>query len=159
MVIGSQAAWVQFPDLPEEMMNSPELDIFPRLRPDLADLIEGSIGRDSIFHETHGYYADAVGPETAKLPPGWEERAVRLRGDGDVEVTAPEIHDLAVSKLIAGRPKDLDWLLAGVRASLIDVDQVRSALDTMSEPPEILDLARARLTKMAYTLKSKGLGI
>lgn len=32
--------------------------------------IEGAIGDGSHFHQTHGYYAHAVGPETAKAPAG-----------------------------------------------------------------------------------------
>ncbi len=35
-----------------------------------ADLIDGSIGELSPFHETFGYYAHGLGPETAALPAG-----------------------------------------------------------------------------------------
>ena len=47
VVVGSQAALIQHPSLPDTMAVSPELDIFPKFKPALAELIEGAIGRDS----------------------------------------------------------------------------------------------------------------
>ena len=40
-----------------------------------ADLIDGSIGEASMFHETFGYYAQGVVERTAVLPDGWRELA------------------------------------------------------------------------------------
>lgn len=34
----------QFPDAPDDLLRSMEADIFPRNKPHLADLIDGSIG-------------------------------------------------------------------------------------------------------------------
>jgi hypothetical protein len=78
---------------------------FLRAHPEKADDIDGAIGELSRFHETHGYYADGVGSETALLPKDWESRAVQLQNPnlGDATAIAPEIHDLGVSKLFAGR--------------------------------------------------------
>lgn len=42
------------------------------------DLIDGSIGELSPFHATFGYYAQAVAPETAVLPKGWDRRVNRV---------------------------------------------------------------------------------
>jgi len=42
IVIGSQAILGQFPDAPAELLVSDEVDIYPRHRPDLADLIDAS---------------------------------------------------------------------------------------------------------------------
>jgi hypothetical protein len=53
---------------------SNEADMYPRNRPELADLIEGSIGELSKFDEMYGYYAQGVSPKTAILPRGWEDR-------------------------------------------------------------------------------------
>ena len=79
VIIGSQAVLGQFPNAPEELLTSTEADVFPKNRPERADLIEGSIGELSPFHETFGYYAQGVGPETATLPLGWQERLVVVR--------------------------------------------------------------------------------
>jgi hypothetical protein len=151
VVIGSQAALVQFASLPAAMTHSMELDIYPRDDPGLAELIEGSIGRDSMFHEQFGYYADAVGPETARLPSDWEARAVHMTGDADgreVRVMAPEIHDLAVAKLLAGRDLDLEWIAAGADAKVISLNTVLARLPLASTMPEEHELATERIRRL-----------
>src|SRR6266851_967339 len=42
-----------------------EADLYPRYRSELAELIEGSLGELSPFHQTFGYRADGVSPNTA----------------------------------------------------------------------------------------------
>lgn len=42
----------------------------------MADLIDGSIGEASMFHDTFGYYAQGVVESTARLPDGWQARLV-----------------------------------------------------------------------------------
>src|SRR5512138_2062153 len=76
VVIGSQAVLGQFPDAPPELLVSNEADVYPKNHPERWELIDGSIGELSPFHETFGYYAQGVQPGTAVLPPGWEERLV-----------------------------------------------------------------------------------
>ena len=72
-----------------------------------ANLIDGSIGEGSPFHETFGYYGQGVGPETAVLPRGWSERlfVVRSAATRNASGLCLEVHDLVISKLIAGREK------------------------------------------------------
>lgn len=122
VVLGSQAVLVQYSAPPDDMLVSVEADLYPRHKPDMAELIDGSIGRESPFHSTFGYYADGVDETTAKLPAGWADRAVRYSSPntGGAVAIAPELHDLAVSKLIAGRDKDLAWVAVAVRAGLAD---------------------------------------
>ncbi len=152
IVVGSQAALIQHPALPARMAQSPELDIFPKFKPALAELIEGAIGRDSVFHETFGYYADGVGPETSRLPSDWEKRAVSMTGsvsDRQITVIAPEINDLAASKLLAGREKDLEWLLDGVANGLVDLGKVKTLIGkTNASAPEAV-LAKERIRRLA----------
>jgi hypothetical protein len=109
IVIGSQAILGRFPDAPKELRQSMEADLYPKLKPELASVIEGSLGRYSQFDETFGYYADGVGPDTATLPPGWEQRLVAVSNEntGGAIGWCLEPHDLAFSKLAAGREKDL----------------------------------------------------
>ena len=45
----------------------------------MADRIDGAIGEGSQFHETYGYYAQGVGPETACLPADWMQRVHRIQ--------------------------------------------------------------------------------
>lgn len=152
VMVGSQAALLQYPDLPEAMMMSAEIDMYPADRSDLADLIDGTIGNDSVFHETFGYHADGVGPETARLPQSWKERAVTLPASaatGGATAVAPDIHDLTVAKLLAGRPKDLDWIAAGLAAGLVMPTRVMALLTEVEGDPEELQLAQARIERLS----------
>ena len=112
IVIGSQAILASVPlGLPVEAVRSIEADILPIDDPDetKADLIDGLIGEASMFQETHGIYAQGVGQHTARLPEGWRDRLVALHNENTGGVTGwcLEPHDVCVSKLLAGRPKDV----------------------------------------------------
>jgi hypothetical protein len=78
VVVGSQSILGSHPDAPEALLRSQEADIYPRWAPDKAIEIEGALGDGSRFQQTFGYYAHAVGPETAKAPRGWEDRLVAV---------------------------------------------------------------------------------
>ena len=62
VVIGSRAILGSVEQPPAECLVSMEADIYPLQAPELADLIDGSIGELSFFHEHFGYYAQGVGP-------------------------------------------------------------------------------------------------
>lgn len=87
---------------------SMETDVYPKNSPELADKIDGAIGEGSHFHATYGYYAQGVGPETAILPKGWRDRLLSVKNENTNGITGLclEVHDLAISKLVANRPKD-----------------------------------------------------
>jgi len=78
VIVGSQAILGSIP-YPEPVFKmSAEADIYPLNAPDLADRIDGSIGEGSRFHESNGYYAQGVGPDTAVLASGWQNRLHRI---------------------------------------------------------------------------------
>ena len=54
VVIGSQAVLGQFPNAPDELLASIEVDVYPRYAPEKSDLIDGAIGELSTFHQTFG---------------------------------------------------------------------------------------------------------
>ena len=81
IVIGSQSILGPHPDAPRVLRESMEADLYPRARPELADKVDGAIGEGSRFHQTHGYYAQGVRPDTAVLPAGWRHRLVRIERD------------------------------------------------------------------------------
>ena len=122
IVIGSQAILGAFPDAPASLLRSCEADVFTLRDPKDADLIDGSIGEGSPFHETFGYYAQGVWLDTAVLPDGWIHRCIEIRNGNTRQVTARclDPHDLAVSKLVAGREKDLEFLIEMIRNRLLD---------------------------------------
>ena len=120
VVIGSQAVLLSYPNAPSELLLSNEVDLYPAMHPELADLIDGAIGQLSMFHDTFGYYADGVGPETAKMPADWMQFA-RLYYIQDTTVVVPDLHDIAVSKCVAGREKDADWVRGLFRHKMIEL--------------------------------------
>ena len=111
VIIGSQAILGQFPDAPAGFLASMECDLYPKRRPELADKVDGAIGEASKFHEEFGYYAQGVAPDTATLPRGWQRRLVRVENanTGGCVGLCLEVHDLAISKYVAGREKDLEF--------------------------------------------------
>ena len=74
VVVGSQSILGAVPSPPAALTVSNEADIYPLRHPELAELIDGAIGEDSPFHTHYGYYAQGVGPNTAILPKGWQDR-------------------------------------------------------------------------------------
>jgi hypothetical protein len=120
VVVGSQAILLAYPHAPDDLRVSRELDLYPALHPEKADLIDGAIGAMSSFDQTFGYHADGVGPETAVMPSDWRSRE-QLHYIGDVTVICPEVHDLAVSKCVAGREKDADFIRALFKHGMIEL--------------------------------------
>ena len=130
VVIGSQAVLGQFPAAPPELCVSMEADVYPLNHPERWDLIDGSIGELSPFHETFGYYAQGVEEGTAILPAGWKERWIELSGPGTRGITGLclEIHDLVISKWVAGRPKDVRFIEAVARHQMAEPETLRARL-------------------------------
>jgi hypothetical protein len=146
VIVGSQAVLAQFPQAPAALLASMEADIYPRHRPDLSIQIDGAIGERSLFHETFGYYAHGVDETTATLPPGWQDRLVPIHNENTGGATGwcLEVHDLAASKLVAGRQKDLDFVRLLLRESMVAAETLASRVEALPLPPDRLDLARNR---------------
>jgi hypothetical protein len=151
VVIGSQAILGQFPDAPADLLISIEADLFSLGRPQDSDLIDGSIGEASPFHQTFGYYAHGVGEETAVLPEGWKDRLVKLSSPatGGATGLCLEVHDLAVSKLVAGRSKDLLFVQGLLHHMLASVDTLRERLSRTTLDVALRNACEARLSRIA----------
>lgn len=138
LVIGSQAihASIDGP-LPPEAERSLEVDIalFDDLAGTRADLLDGSIGELSMFHETFGYYAQGVVETTAVLPSGWRERLVHFETPATNGVVAwcLEPHDLWLSKAIANRPKDVEFCEGLLNAGVVEADELEKRLALVEE--------------------------
>jgi hypothetical protein len=105
VLIGSQAVVLALSEPDERLTLSDEIDLYPSLSPEKADLIDGAIGAVSTFHDTFGYHADGVSPETAIMPKDWMARASFHYLD-DITAICPDLTDLCVSKVAAGRAKE-----------------------------------------------------
>jgi hypothetical protein len=121
IVVGSQSVLGQYPDAPESLIRSMEADIYPKNKHHLSDLIDGSIGELSPFHQIFSYYAHGVGKDTATLPDGWEQRLIPIQNDNTRGIIGwcLEIHDLLASKYVAGRERDLEFAAEAIRHGLI----------------------------------------
>lgn len=137
IIIGSQSILGAFPDAPLAALMSIEADIYPRDRPEAADDIEGALGQHSQFDETHGYHADAVGPETAALPDGWSDRLVPIRNTNTDGVTGwcLDPTDLVAAKLIAGRDKDHDFAAVLLDNDLVQVEILNERITQIPDGP------------------------
>lgn len=145
IIFGSQAILGEHPDAPPDLRASIEVDVQPRNRPEAVDKIDGALGELSQFHETHGFYVHGVSIESATLPSGWEERTIRVeharRTRGHVGLCL-ETHDLAVSKLVAYRDKDRDFVRTLLLEGLVDVEILCARIGSLP----VSDEMKLRLT-------------
>ncbi|MDB6111690.1 MAG: hypothetical protein JWR69_3440 [Pedosphaera sp.] len=155
IIVGSQAVLGQFPSPPDELLVSIEADLFSPRGPADAELIDGSIGEGSPFHQTFGYYAHGVAEETAVLPMGWQHRLIPVHNEntgGGIGLCL-EVHDLAVSKLVAGREKDLSFIDSLLRHNLATEDVLLDRLTATSIPSDKRDLSVHRLRRISRDRK------
>ncbi len=112
-IFGSQAILGEFPNAPESLRASIEVDVQPKNRPETVDDVDGALGELSMFHQTHGFYVHGILIESAKLPDGWEQRTVPVSDPISTHGKTGlciEAHDLAASKLAAYREKDKEFV-------------------------------------------------
>jgi hypothetical protein len=149
VIIGSQSILGQFPNAPASLLVSAEADVFPLNHPELSDLIDGSIGEGSPFHELYGYYAQGVDEGTATLPRGWRERLVKISNPNTLGVTGLclEVHDLAISKYVAGRDKDREFTRELVKQSMVRQDVLMARERETDLSAELRKLVKARIER------------
>lgn len=130
VVVGSQAILGSHPTAPPELCISADVDLYPRNHPERSDLVDGSIGELSPFHETFGYYAQGVGERTAVVPEGWERRLVPVPTPVATGLCL-EPHDLVLSKYAAGREKDRDYVRLALAHGLVRAVVLLERLSTL----------------------------
>jgi hypothetical protein len=119
-LFGSQSLRALRPSYPKEFPKSLEADLYPRNHPQAWGLLRQQMGRDSKFFRKHGVYLDCVDPALALFPDGWLERLIPFRTPrtGGVTAWCLEPNDLFVSKLVAWREKDQQFLRAMLKHKL-----------------------------------------
>jgi hypothetical protein len=148
VVIGSQALLASHADADGELVVSMELDLYPRRAPEKAEQIDGVLGDGSRFHQTYGYYAHGVGPETALAPAGWQQRLVivdvpaRLTSDRQPVALCLEPHDLVLAKCAAGRSRDWVYAEAALAAGFVSAPTLLTRVDDL--PLDAADRERVR---------------
>lgn len=156
VIVGSQATHALSTDPPEIALESIECDfILFGGKAEERERINSELGVFSPFQREHGYYADALGLATVVLPSGWQDRLQPLHdSEGNIVAHCLEIHDLAVSKVIAGREKDLEFLEAALASGLIRIDELLRRLDLAAEKVEN-DVISDRLGRLIDFLTRK----
>jgi hypothetical protein len=158
-IIGSQAILLSWPDAPTLMRASPEIDVFPENAklweieekqkhpdefPEASEHIDALFGMGSQFHRTHGFYIDGVDEYTARLPAGWQMRAVVQRidvGGRNVTAVAPCAEDLIISKLARLDDKDKSFIEAYHSVRPLDVNTIEEGIRLSNFEPAIADRA------------------
>jgi len=142
IIIGSQSLHGKYPDLPDEIVRSAEVDLIAKGNVPRTEWLN-AIGQDSPFHEQYGYYADPVDEGTATLPAGWKGRLVNLPpGDTEgVKALCLDPHDLAIAKYVARREKDLAFNRALAQRKIVR----RERLLELLKKTRVTEQTRARI--------------
>ena len=128
VIVGSLSAIGASTDPPGRMVQSIDVDLFPKLDPERLEEINQRVGEGSDFHIEHGYYADALSPATLSLPAQWESRLIQMPLEGGVTAWFLDPNDAAASKLIRSADNDLEWIAAGLEAGILSAERIAARL-------------------------------
>ncbi|WP_399685035.1 DUF6036 family nucleotidyltransferase [Xenophilus sp.] len=158
VIIGSQSMLGPVP-APEAVFTvSMEADIYPLQAPELAERIDGAIGEGSQFHQTHGYYAQGVGPETATLPTNWMQRVHRVQNanTGGRLGYCLDVLDLFLAKAAARREKDREFCMALFEHGYVRPAQVLQLVQAMPLDDQAQRSLRATIRRWARAVREAG---
>lgn len=144
IVLGSQSILGSYDtsELPEVAFKSREVDILPLSGitdpPSLEEkllTLDARLGEDSPFHDAHGFYVEGIHKDIVVLPKHWDNRLVHFTvADGSSELYGRtglclDPVDLCVSKTIAGRDKDREFVGALVRDNIVTAAEILDRID------------------------------
>ncbi|MBW2589835.1 MAG: hypothetical protein JRD71_03805 [Deltaproteobacteria bacterium] len=167
IILGSQSILGQFPNFPElisqedyseipltiqsheVLFRSIEVDIIIPESEEKTEIVDAAIGELSSFHDTFGYYVQGVDYSTSKLPKGWKDRLVEICNENtnDISGLCLEIHDLIISKLYAGRQKDIDFFHAAVKLGLLSIETLTERLNLTPMSDELRLIIEKRMER------------
>ena len=125
VVVGSLSALgITSGNLPARMTWSMEVVAYPERDPQRASEFSAQFGEGSTFHQTYGYYFDAISPDLPTLPEGWEQRMMKQVLPSGVKVKYLDPNDCAVSKYARSEPKDREWIRAGIEAGILSLPTI-----------------------------------
>lgn len=144
--------------IPEAMIVSAEVDAYPESDPARAFEIADDFGLGSEFEREHGYYYDAVSPALPTLPEGWEQRLIAVPLPGGTVAKFIEPHDAAIAKYARGLPKDLQWIRAGIDASILSVAtlEYRFRQTVFSDDPAERERVREQIAREVKRAAGRG---
>jgi hypothetical protein len=125
-IVGSAAILAILPNPPEGALTATrDVDVIPPHDDEhLGDRISFVLGEASEFDLQYGYYAQGVTSKTPTYAPaGWAARAVPIRVE-QYTGWCMDAHDLVLSKLGAGREKDIDFARSTAALGLVRRDEL-----------------------------------
>ncbi|MEI8312822.1 MAG: DUF6036 family nucleotidyltransferase [Verrucomicrobiota bacterium] len=133
IVLGSASVLASFPEVGEQGLLDSTFDgdlLLDPISKEIASYLTESLGQGSLFRAQKGYHADILHPAIVEsLPPGWEDRLVRLEGFDNVFALDP--YDLAAVKLAVGREKDVALVRGLLGLGKISLEKLRARLNSM----------------------------
>lgn len=156
-LIGSQSIRGVCPAIPRDFPKTYEADLYPRHHPQAWAVLRRKLGNDSAFFRRTGYYVDCTDPALATLPDGWMERLIPFRTPrtGGVTAWCLEPHDLFVSKLVAWREKDQQFLRAMLKHKLAKPLIVLNRLEDLPVPQERCDELRRLVEELVAQSRAR----
>ena len=151
VIVGSQSILGAVPRPEAVFTMSMEADIYPLQAPELADKIDGAIGEGSRFHDTYGYYAQGVGPETACLPTDWMQRVHRIQNRNTQERIGYclDVLDLFLAKAVAAREKDREFCIALLQYGYVNLEAALALVRNMPLDAKAQQRLRATMRRWA----------
>lgn len=146
VIVGSLAILGAVAEPPRTMVVSIDVDTYLKNDPQRTGELVQALGQGSAFEDEHGYYLDPVSPNLPSFPEGWQDRLVQI-DFGDVKAFFVEANDVAVSKYMRGEDRDMRWLLAGLKAGLIDLDVIERRVGSAPALDGELAAARKRIAQ------------
>jgi len=157
IIVGSQAVFAVTDYPPEIARRSVECDFLLLKRMETRTEITENLGLFSEYQQQTGFYADVLGLATVVLPSGWEERLVELKDEaGEILAFCAEIHDVCISKLMAGREKDYEFLQTAFEAEYLQIETFLERAQTILRSPSSAALL-PRLQKLIKKIDSGSL--
>jgi hypothetical protein len=131
-MIGSQCVHAATTSPPAEVLMSRECDIIVDGSDPAYERIAIELGEQSRYHEEHGTFVDTVPPSFPFLPDHWEQRA-NVLDRGNLKIRCLELHDLVLSKLVAGRLKGNELIAALIHHKLVDAAVVHQRIALIAD--------------------------
>ncbi|MEN9283000.1 MAG: hypothetical protein RLZZ179_493 [Verrucomicrobiota bacterium] len=141
VVLGSASLLASFPGLgvgSEPLAATYDADPCPLPFDEATALmIHQSLGEPGAFHLRHGYHADVLRDSIFEtLPVGWRERLVPVPDCDGTGALDP--HDLAATKLLVGRPKDIALVRHLAKTGRVSRITVEQRLDSIAKASRLI---------------------
>jgi hypothetical protein len=171
-IMGSQSIWGTHNPPNKKLLNSCDLDCLPdydlmeELGVEFSELdshVSFCAGENTEKAENlyHGKFIDVVSDQTVHAPSNWKERVKEktypLENGTNITASFLDKHDLIISKIIAGRPKDIDYIQTLFDDNAVSTQKINRLLNSaeMEEPIKRKLIDNKKINKLDLNVSSK----